>query len=77
MIQSLLMFLVPGQESPVGLASVEAMATRLPTTPPRGILRKLKSLFQGGIAVALNAAGFLVFMAGLLLVLRLAEVLLA
>jgi len=78
MIQTVLMFLAPAQSPPAfpGAASVtnsSAMATRLHSRAIHG-WRKSASIV---LSVAGNALGLILFLAGLALVLRLAEVLLS
>jgi hypothetical protein len=80
MIQTLLMFLAPAQDpvtSGTERCPATSMATRKPITPSvqNGIDRK--SLFSTWAAVLGNAAGFVLFLSSLWLVLRLAEILLS
>lgn len=77
MIQTVLMFLAPAQEAsaipPVGPVPGSAMATRLGS----GQLQDWQQSAGTILAVAANTLGLILFLAGLGLVLRLAEVLLS
>jgi len=80
MIQTLLMFLAPAQDPANSTAErgpATSMATRKPAVPSvqTGISRK--SLLSTWAAVLGNAAGFILFLSSLWLVLRLAESLLS
>lgn len=80
MIQSLLMFLAPAQEAAGTAAEPRqgaCMATRQTLAQPSGFMQRRKQQISAWLGVLLNAAGFIVFMAGLWLVLRLAELLLS
>ena len=77
MIQSILLLLAPAQKTPV-IPSVEPpQCKRMATRPVRQVIQHWRHKATTGLAVLGNAAGLLLFLAGLGLVLRSAEVLLS
>jgi hypothetical protein len=80
MIQTLLMFLAPAQDPATSTAErgpATSMATRKPAAPSVQNETNRKSLFSTWAAVLGNAAGFILFLSSLWLLLRLAESLLS
>jgi len=79
-IQTFLMFLAPAHEPAEcahNLGQMPSMATRVRRTSQTPGKPALQSRIAHWLAVVGNAAGFVVFLTGLLLVLRLAELLLS
>jgi hypothetical protein len=77
MIQSVLLLLAPAQKVPV-IPSTEPLACKaMATRPALEAINHWRHRAAAGLVVIANAAGLLLFLAGLGLVLRLAEVLLS
>jgi len=77
MIQSILLLLAPAQKTPVIPPVESPQGKRMVTRPVRQVIRHWQHKAATGLVVLGNAAGLLLFLAGLGLVLRSAEVLLS
>ena len=77
MIQSALMLLAPGQEAPATPSAGPLRCRQMATRPALQAANLWQHRAVTGLAVLGNALGLLLFLAGLGLVLRLAEVLLS
>ncbi len=77
MIQSVLMLLAPVQQAPATPSAGPLRCRRMATRPALQAVNLWQHRAVTGLAVLGNALGLLLFLAGLGLVLRLAEVLLS
>lgn len=77
MIQSVVLLFAPPRQSPPIPSTVPAAVNRMATRPQECSRRKGWQQARSVLVVAASSLGFMLFLAGLGLVLRLAEVLLS